>query len=200
MLVALCGQWDASVWAPAATRAVRDANRVNAFVSVNHAVTEINRLLSIATRPAEVRTWLDEILLLSAQINDALVHGRAKEALVLARRQRQLILRADAAVQPPRPGELVGVWDHDGVGFVPGDWPYTAKLLAASGVNAIFANVVWGGCAHYPSKLLPASNTLRLYGDQIAAGLAAARPATCSITSGWFWANWMARRLILSSA
>lgn len=175
MLVALCGQWDASVWAPAATRAVRDANRVNAFVSVNHAVTEINRLLSIATRPAEVRTWLDEILLLSAQINDALVHGRAKEALVLARRQRQLILRADAAVQPPRPGELVGVWDHDGVGFVPGDWPYTAKLLATSGVNAIFANVVWGGCAHYPSKLLPASNTLRLYGDQIAAGLAAAK-------------------------
>ena len=175
MLVALCGQWDASVWMPAASRAVRDANRVNAFVSVNHAVTEINRLLSIATRPAEVRIWLDEILLLSAHINAALTNSRAKEALVLARRQRQLILRADAAVQPARPGELVGVWDHDGVGLVPGDWPYTANILAASGVNAIFANVVWGGCAHYPSKLLPASNTLRLYGDQIAAGLAAAK-------------------------
>ncbi|MGD9782769.1 MAG: glycoside hydrolase family 10 protein [Kiritimatiellia bacterium] len=175
MLVSLCAHLDPSVWTPAALRAVRDANRVNAFNGVEHAVSEINRQLLAAARPAEIRILLDEIVVLSAQIQAALAAGRPQEALLHARRQRQLILRADASIQIPRPGEFVGVWDHDGTGLVPGDWNSTAAYLAAHGVNAVFANVAWGGCAHYPSKFLPASNTLRLYGDQIAAGLAAAK-------------------------
>jgi uncharacterized lipoprotein YddW (UPF0748 family) len=175
LLVSLCAHLDASVWDPAARRAIRDAGRVNAFNGLDHAIGEINRQLSLAVRPAETRAWLDEVIVLSAQIEAALAAGRPKEALVLARRQRQLILRADASVQVPRPGEFVGVWDHDGTGFIPGDWNFTAQYLAQHGVNAIFANVVWGGYAHYASKLLPTSVTLRLYGDQIAAGLAAAK-------------------------
>ena len=175
MLVALCAHLDPSVWEPAARRAIRDAGRVNAFNGLDHAIGEINRQLALAERPAETRAWLDEVLVLSPQIDAALAGGRPQEALVLARRQRQLVLRADASVQVPRPGEFVGVWDHDGTGFIPGDWNFTAQYLAQHGVNAIFANVVWGGYAHYPSKLLPTSVTLRLYGDQIAAGLAAAK-------------------------
>ncbi len=174
MLVSLCAHLDPSVWEPAARRAIRDAGRVNAFQSVDHAVTELTRQLAVAARPAEIRAMLDESLLLSSRIRDALDTARPQEALLFARRQRQLLQRADAAVQIPRPGEFVGVWDHDGTGYIPGDWPFTAHLLAAHGVTAVFANVAWGGCAHYPSKYLPASSTLRLYGDQIAAGLAAA--------------------------
>ena len=175
MLVSLCARLEPSVWEPAARRAIRDAGRVNAYDSLSHAIGEINRQLALAARPAEARALLDEAIVLAAQIEAALAGGRPQDALVLARRQRQLILRADASVQVPRPGEFVGVWDHDGTGWIPGDWSFTADLLAANGVNAVFANVVWGGCAHYPSKLLPGSATLRLYGDQIAAGLAAAK-------------------------
>ena len=175
LLVALCGHLDPAVWGPAAGRTLRDAGRINDYTGLDNAVTEITRQLSLAARPAEVRMLLDEALVLSTQAAAALAAGRPQEALLNARRQRQLLLRADASVQVPRPGEFVGIWDHDGTGFIPGDWNSTAAFLAANGVNAVFANVVWGGCAHYPSKFLPASNTLRLYGDQIAAGLAAAK-------------------------
>ena len=175
MLVALCAHLDPSVWTPAAARAIQDAGRINAYGGLANAVGEINRQLSVAARPAETRALLDETLLLSARIDAAMAAARPKEALLFARRQRQLLLRADASVQVPRPGEFVGVWDHDGTGFVPGDWNSTAATLAASGVTAVFPNMAWGGCAHYPSKFLPASATLRLYGDQIAAALAAAK-------------------------
>ncbi|HOI55714.1 MAG TPA: bifunctional ornithine acetyltransferase/N-acetylglutamate synthase, partial [Phycisphaerae bacterium] len=176
LLVALCAHLDHSLWAPAAARAVRDAGRVNDFQSLFHALTEIERTLSHAADPDGTRALLDEVRSLSAQIQAALAAGQHRHALQLARRQRQLILRADAAVQLPRPGEFVGVWDHDGTGYIPGDWAFTANHLAAHGVNAVFPNLAWGGCAHYPSKVLPASDTLRLYGDQLAAVLAAAKP------------------------
>ena len=175
MLVALCAQLDPSLWTPAALRAIQDAGRVNAYNGLAHAVGELYRQLPAAARPLETRGMIDEASALSLRINAAMAGGRPQEALLLARRQRQLLLRADAAVQVPRPGEFVGVWDHDGTGFIPGDWNSTASYLAASGVTAIFPNMVWGGCAHYPSKYLPPSNTLRLYGDQIAAELAAAK-------------------------
>ncbi len=175
LLVALCARLDPALWTPAAVRAMQDAGRINDYAGIASALAGIARQLPLAARPAEVRALLDQAAVLSAQVHTALAGGQSQKALLLARRQRQLLLRADAAVQPPRPGEFVGVWDHDGTGFIPGDWNFTANFLAAHGVTAIFPNVVWGGCAHYPSKFLPASHTLRLYGDQIAAGLAAAK-------------------------
>ncbi len=175
MLVALCAHLDPSLWAPAALRAIQEAGRINAYSGLANAVGELYRQLPAAARPLETRAMIDEAAALSARISTAMAAARPKEALLLARRQRQLLLRADAAVQVPRPGEFIGVWDHDGTGFVPGDWKSTATTLAADGITAIFPNMVWGGCAHYPSQFLPASDTLRLYGDQIAAALAAAK-------------------------
>ncbi len=175
MLVALCAHLDPDLWTPAALRAIRDAGRINDYNGLADAVAGIYRQLPSAARPLETRALLDDASSLSAQINAAMAAARPQQALLLARRQRQLLLRADASVQLPRPGEFVGVWDHDGAGFIPGDWPFTASTLAAHGVTALFPNMVWGGCAHYPSKYLPPSTTLRLYGDQIAAALAAAK-------------------------
>jgi uncharacterized lipoprotein YddW (UPF0748 family) len=175
MLVALCAQMDPGLWAPAARRAVQEAGQINDYPNLAAAVAGIGRQANQAAQPAEIQSLLATATSLSQQAQTALAAGQFTNALLLAKRQRQFLLRGDAAVQLPRRGEFVGVWDHDGTGFVPGDWPTTATTLAAHGVNAIFANVAWGGCAHYPSKYLPASNTLRLYGDQIAAGLAAAQ-------------------------
>ena len=175
LLVSLCAHLDPSVWAPAAARAIQDAGRVNDFHSLPHALSEIERALPVAADPEGTRALLAEAQNLSAQIQAAMAGEQYRKALQWARRQRNLILRADAAIQPPRPGEFIGVWDHDGTGYIPGDWNFTAAHLAAHGVNALFPNLTWGGCAHYPSKYLPASTTLRLYGDQLAAGLAAAK-------------------------
>ena len=176
LLVSLCAHLDPTLWAPAAAQAVRQAGRVNDFTSLPHALSEIERLLPRSVNPEATRALLDTARDLSGPIHQALGANQPREALHLARRQRQLLLQADAAVQLPRPGEFVGVWDHDGTGYIPGNWPATITHLADHGVNAIFPNLAWGGCAHYPSKHLPASTTQRLYGDQLAAILAAAKP------------------------
>jgi len=175
MLVSLCATLDPALWAPAALRAMQQAGHINAYSGLAQAIAELHRQLPAAVRPLETRALIDEAAALSAKIKAAWAAKNPREALFYARRQRQLLLDADAAVQVPKPGEFVGVWDHDGTGFIPGDWKTTANLLVTNGVTAIFPNLVWGGCAHYPSKFLPPSNTLRLYGDQLAASLAAAK-------------------------
>ena len=93
-----------------------------------------------------------------------------------ARQQaRQGAARAKALAQKPRPGEIHAVWDHTGEGLYPGDWPRTLRLLKANGVTDLFVNVAGAGFAHYPSRVLPASDVYRQRGDQLAKCLAAAR-------------------------
>lgn len=60
------------------------------------------------------------------------------------------------------------VWNHSGLGAYPGDWERSAKELASAGVNIVLPNMAWAGVAHYPSKILPQSQTFTQYGDQIA--------------------------------
>lgn len=76
----------------------------------------------------------------------------------------------------PRPiAEGRAMWNHSGTGAWPGDWDRTAKTLAANGFNMVLPNMLWGGVAHYPSDLLPRSETFRKHGDQIAQCLAACK-------------------------
>ena len=175
LLVSLCAHLDPSLWEPAARRAAQTSGQFNDYSGISQALAEIRRQLPEAARPEETRAMLNHAEALSIPIAAALSSGSHRDALALARRQRRMLIHADASVQAPRPGEFFGVWDHDGIGLVPGDWNATASFLASHGVNAVFPNLVWGGCAHYPSRHLPSSNTLRLYGDQVAASLAAAK-------------------------
>lgn len=48
-------------------------------------------------------------------------------------------------------------------------------MLATNGFTAIIPNLLWGGLAHYPSKLLPVSPKVMEQGDQIAECLKAGR-------------------------
>ncbi len=80
------------------------------------------------------------------------------------------------ADSPPREGRAV--WNHSGTGAFPDDpdsWNRSAKLLAENGFNMVFANMLWGGLAHYPSDVLPRSVTFRQFGDQIQQCCAAAK-------------------------
>lgn len=99
-------------------------------------------------------------------------YGAAWEAKL---RAKAAAVRAKALAQTPRPGEIHAVWDHSGEGLYPGDWPRTMRFLKANGVTDLFVNVAGAGFAHYASRVLPASDTYRQRGDQLAACLAAAR-------------------------
>ena len=68
---------------------------------------------------------------------------------------------------PSVAGELRLWWEHAGTGAYPGDWDRTMKELKENGFNAVVPNMLWGGLAHYDSKLLPRSRTFERYGDQI---------------------------------
>ena len=84
-------------------------------------------------------------------------------------------LRAYAARQVPRKGEIHAVWDHSGCGLYPGDWARTMRVLKEGHVSDLFVNVAGAGFAHYASAVLPRSKTFRDEGDQLRACLAAAR-------------------------
>ena len=71
--------------------------------------------------------------------------------------------------------EARGWWNHSGLGPYPGDWNRSAKELSEAGFTMIFPNMAWASQAHYPSDVLPRSNTYKKYGDQIAQCLKAAK-------------------------
>jgi len=68
---------------------------------------------------------------------------------------------------PSVPGELRLWWEHAGTGAYPGDWDRTMKELKENGFNAVLPNMLWGGLAHYDSKVLPHSKQFEELGDQI---------------------------------
>lgn len=77
--------------------------------------------------------------------------------------------------QPSKAGEFRATWIHSGSGIEDWGWDKTVALLATNGFNAIIPNLLWGGLAHYPSKLLPISPRTKTQGNQIAECLKACR-------------------------
>ena len=80
-------------------------------------------------------------------------------------------LNAKEPTTPAKPSaqrEVRAFWNHSGTGAYPGDWDRTAKELSQAGFNTIMPNMLWGGAAHYDSKILPTSTVFQRHGDQIA--------------------------------
>jgi uncharacterized lipoprotein YddW (UPF0748 family) len=110
--------------------------------------------------------------------NDLFAQGAYHRVIESAQAAHDSLVKAYlAAVEsPPREGRAV--WNHSGTGAFPEDpdsWNRSAKLLAENGFNMVFPNMLWGGLAHYPSKVLPRSVTFRRFGDQIQQCCAAAK-------------------------
>jgi uncharacterized lipoprotein YddW (UPF0748 family) len=97
------------------------------------------------------------------------------ETVERARKVHDSLVHAYLLAQPSPQREGRAMWNHSGTGAYPGDWDSSAKLLADNGFNMILPNMLWGGLAHYPSDLLPASDVFRKYGDQIEQCCAAAK-------------------------
>jgi uncharacterized lipoprotein YddW (UPF0748 family) len=102
--------------------------------------------------------------------------GAYIDVLSSAAEANAALVRAYAWCQLPRADEFRAFTSHNGTGVWPGDWGRSAALLAGNGFNAVVPNMLWGGLAHYPSNLLPRSETFDTYGDQIAQCLDACAP------------------------
>lgn len=130
--------------------------------------------------------WMTHVLLadgdeaLKAQLLAAMCGSADKtlwnaEAFAAKEKAKADALKAFAAKQVSRKGEIHAVWDHSGCGLYPGDWKRTIALLKASRVTDLFVNVAGAGFAHYPSNVLPRSKTFAQEGDQLAQCLEAAK-------------------------
>ncbi|MCX6997702.1 MAG: family 10 glycosylhydrolase [Kiritimatiellaeota bacterium] len=171
MLLGLLGRYDPDVWSQAARQALfragciasaPDYRSARALVAAPDAAARVPELLASADR-------------LYAELPRLFAAGRYAEVVSGRHELDRTLTEAYALGQQPRPGEFRGVWEHDGLGWYPGDWERTCRELAAAGINALFPNMLWAGLAHYPSDVLPRSTTFLHYGDQLAAALKAAR-------------------------
>lgn len=160
MLLGLLGQLDPGVWPQAAAQAYYRAGCVVGSASF------------AATR-AQLGA-LPEAEQLYAGLPALFAAHRYAEALDQCRALDHAVTVAYASAQAPRRGELRGVWEHSGLGLYPGDWARTCRELAAGRFTAVFANMLWGGVAHFPSATLPRSFSSVRYGDQLAAAVTAA--------------------------
>ena len=173
LLLGLMAHHDSTLWPWAARHALDAAGRVGPFPDLPAAFAHIRARVPGAQRP-RAASQLEKTAERHRELAAAFAAGRYREVVQGSPRLAGELALAYALTSEARPGERRGVWDHDGVGLFPGDWDRTTRRLAGLGITAVFPNLAWGGLAHYPSRVLPGSNTLRLHGDQLGQCLRAA--------------------------
>ena len=174
LLVGLLGSLDRGLWFQAARKAMDDAGKIDHFPDPDSAAAAIQGRANGTPQSDEVRQLLAAAIDSRVAMRSAYHTGDYPGAVRAARRLRGQLVQAYSLAQAPRPGEFRAVWDHDAVGWWPGDWERSCRVLADAGMTAILPNLLWAGLAHYPSQVVPTSETLRRYGDQAAQCVAAA--------------------------
>ena len=175
MLVGLLGHYAPSVWAAAAQQAAASAGRVDDFPTFTAAVDGIRRMAQGGAQVEGVEGRLAAAIATHRAMREHQAQSRHADVVDAADAVRRQLSEAYSMAQPPRQNELRGVWDHEAVGWYPGDWDRTCRELKDAGLNAVFINVLWAGLAHYPSQIVPSSDTNRRLGDQLRACIKAAR-------------------------
>lgn len=174
LLVSLVGTCDRALWQCAAIQAVNRAGTLDLYRSASQAINDI-RSKSMSHDPhSPVPALLDQAGGLMTAIHQQYQSGNYPGVLDSAQRLNTTLTEAYARTQTSRPGEFRGLWNHSGTGFSPGHWDETCQSLARGGMTAILPHIQRPWCAHYPSRLIPASDTLSRYGDQLGDCLAAA--------------------------
>lgn len=161
MLTGLAGSLDATVWAEAARDALTTAGKVDSYADFNRAAAALDAAGGETIR-AQVSAARGQHQRMFASYNA----GDFRGALDAAGSVDSLMVDAYALAQKPRAGEVRGVWEHDGTGWYPGNWDATCEILARSGINTVYANLLWGGNAHFANTIIPTSKTMKQYGDQ----------------------------------
>lgn len=163
LLAAVLGHLVPGFWQNIAEHAISRAESVgylSDFASVETFIKTANQ--------AEALTALTKAVDLREQ---ARLHYSARKfvtAFEKAQAAHETLSDAYLLSQPSPTIEGRAVWNHSGAGIYPGDWERSARELSTAGFNIIIPNMLWAGVAHYPSEVLPHSETFERYGDQIA--------------------------------
>lgn len=174
LLAALLGRLAPPLWRQMAQTKLENAGRVGHCANMTE-LTDYWKSIS-----ANVEQECQRARQMLRRAEQQIAQDRGAEAVASAREARDLLVQTylrTAGREPAKRDAPEGraVWNHSGTGAYPGDWDRSAKLLAANGFNMVLPNMLWGGVAHYPSDVLPRSDTFRKFGDQIEQCCAAAK-------------------------
>ncbi|HMP88846.1 MAG TPA: family 10 glycosylhydrolase [Kiritimatiellia bacterium] len=175
MLSGLLASLDTAIWKDTADHAMLNAGKVDGWSSAQQTMQAIQKLAERHPNEETISAFIRRSGVHLRNLQEQYQRRQFRDATLKGYELTDLLIRAYALAQRPVMPEFRGMWNHDATGRFPGDWDRTAKLLADSGINAIFINATWAGLAHYQSKHLPQSFTYRFYGDQLAQCIAAAR-------------------------
>lgn len=170
LLAAILGRLDPALWPTMAESERARAGRVGHCDDLEAA----RRFIEASGKPEAVAS-LKEAVAQLAEVDARMTAKAYPEAIRAARQARESLATAYLRAQPSKAKEGRAFWNHSGTGAHPGDWDRTAKELSAAGFNMVLPNMLWGGVAHYPSDVLPRSETFAKHGDQIAQCVAAAK-------------------------
>jgi uncharacterized lipoprotein YddW (UPF0748 family) len=175
LLAGLLTQLAPDLWQDIAQHTIARAGRIGPYTSFNESIARIKHHSRNHHNRRDVQQLLNNSEEQHRRLQLLFAREQFPQAVHTGRALQRTLLQAYAQVQSTRTPEWRAVWDHKGTGLYPGAWDRTAHLLAGHGINAIVANMLWGGVAHYDSRVLPRSNTHRLYGDQLTQCIEAAR-------------------------
>ncbi len=129
-----------------------------------------------AVRPSQAAR---DALAKSAAARDAatkhLAAKRWHESLKASGEADDAARRAWFLTRKSRPGEHRAFWCHSAFGLPGKNWDESIRFLKEHGFTAIQPNMLWGGTAYYPSKVLPVYEGLAERGDQVEQCVAACR-------------------------
>lgn len=168
MLVGLAGSLDPGVWSDAARQALAGAGKLDSHRDFTRSAAAVAGLAGSGGKAGRVNAHIAAARAQHQRMFSLYGSGDFRGALDAAEVVDEQMVEAYALAQSPRAGEFRGVWDHAGTGWYPGDWDATCGILAQHGINSVFANLLWGGNAHFPNKTIPTSITMKMYGDQAA--------------------------------
>lgn len=172
MLLAMVGYLAPAVWAKATDASIARIGMIGDFRGFHDATNRI--------APAGTNTPLALQALASASASRGAalklaVQGQFNEAMEEAGKAGRQMLFAYCLAQQPQPGEFRAFWCHSAFGVEGTEWDEAIRRLATNGFTAILPNMLWGGAAFFPSRVLPTSSQVAKRGDQIALCLAACR-------------------------
>ncbi|MEI8291383.1 MAG: family 10 glycosylhydrolase [Verrucomicrobiota bacterium] len=172
LLLAMAGALLPEIWQQETKTSLDRIGRIASFAGYTQAVRQISQTGGTDPR---VKSALAAAETLRESAKNLAGKGKYSEAIEAADDASRQILTAYCMGQKSLPGEFRAFWCHSALG-VPGmSWDEAIRRLADNGFNAIFPNMLSGGAAFYPSKVLPVAKAVAEQGDQIRQCLAACR-------------------------
>jgi uncharacterized lipoprotein YddW (UPF0748 family) len=181
LLLAMAGALAPDLWRQTAQAGIDRITEFGGFKNFEEAVEQLTTgkgVVSSKPQPLDAPKVAQAIEAATQARKAALrLFGEQKfaESLEQSAAARQDVQRAFCLAQEPLPGEFRAFWCHSAFGVEGHSWEDAIRQLADNGFTAILPNMLWGGTAYYPSKVLPIAPEVGQRGDQVAECLAACR-------------------------